>query len=191
MNITLYSFIAFMLLWIYNGFILAKYGLPESYSATFYKLNETKKGLGILFPLLNVAFIALLLPSWLYVSDIMLPNFTWLAFISAGGLLFVCASPFFKEYTRDTGKPLSDLIYKSFHGQGLVHTIGALLAMIGSVTWVSMTSLWWLPIAWLLVAAIASLFTMSYKECIVFWIEIVIYTTMTTFMIFIGNLGMI
>lgn len=187
MNIGLYSFIAFIILWIYTGFMIAYFGIPESYSATFYKLNNIRKGLGILFPIMNIIIVALILPSWFYVSDNLLPNYTWLAFIATGGLLFVCASPFFKEYNRDTGKPLQDLIYRSFHGQGLVHTIGALLAMIGSIVWISMTPFFWLPIAWFILAIINSIATMTFKECIVFWVEATIYTTMTTFMIFISK----
>jgi len=169
--------IGFAMLIAYTTAMICKFGIPDSYSETFYKLNEIKPGLGALFPILLVSTTALIMPMWLELSDIILPNLTFLAFFGGTGICFVAAAPYFKEMAVDTGHPLKDLIYRSFHGQGLVHTIGALTSMIGVFTWTLCSPYWMvLPILAAVITIIA-LCTKTLKRAIVFWGEVIIFLT--------------
>ena len=103
--------IAIAIYWIYTIAIFRMFGVPQSYSDTFYKLNEIKKYLGVLFPIMLITTTAMVMPSWLELSDRILPWGSFLAFFGGGGLLFVAVAPFFKECKRDTGHPIKDLIY--------------------------------------------------------------------------------
>lgn len=171
------SIIAYAIFVAYTILVFSLFGVPSSYSATFYLLNEKKKGLGILFPLMSALVVFLVMPNWFVLSDSVLPLFTWLCFFAGGGLLLVAASPFFKEQTKDCGSPLKDLIYRSFHGQGLVHTIGALLAMISSVTWMILGKYYLLLIGWLVIVLVI-MFSLNIKKQIsniTFWVEFLIF----------------
>lgn len=169
--------IGYAIYWAYTAMVFKLFKIPESYSNTFYLLNEKVKGLGWLFPAMSLIVVATAMPGWLVLSDIYLPNLTVMAFFSAGGLLLVAAAPFFKEMTRDTGRPLADLIYRSFHGQGLVHTIGALLALIGTGVWVAMSPAWYVMVAVGVITLLVMLITMTFKKSITFWVEFFIFNT--------------
>lgn len=178
------SILAYILYIDYSICVFYFLGIPESYSNTFYLFNEKKYGLGFLFPIVSAIYTFLLIPSWFHISDQITPSVTFLAFFSGAGLLFVAASPFFKECARDTGNKLADLIYKSFHGQGLVHTMGALFAMIASVIWISLSPYWYFILIWLFVAIIAGICTKTLLKSVIFWIEFVIYNMMASFIVF-------
>lgn len=167
--------VSYICYWAYTSAALACFGIPESYSNTFYLFNEKVKGLGWLFPVMSIIVVALAMPGWLEVSDVVLPKLTVMAFFSAGGLLMVAAAPFFKEMTRDTGRPLMDLIYRSFHGQGLVHTIGALMALIGTFTWIACSPVWYMLIIVGVITAAVMFITRTFKSSITFWVEFMIY----------------
>lgn len=160
---------------IYTAICVYFFNIPSSFSETFYLFNEKKKGLGILFPFVMVAFIFLLLPKWFYISDLFNSTYTFLCFLAGGGLLLVAASPFFKEQTKDCGSPLKDLIYRSFHGQGLVHTIGALLAMISSIIWAIVYDKWLILIFSLLFTIACACSAKNILKSIVFLIELFIF----------------
>ena len=165
------------LYWVYTIAIWCKFGVPESYSDTFYKLNEIRPYLGALFPMLLIATVALVMPGWLTVSDEILPNLTFLAFFGGGGLCFVAAAPFFKEYTYDTGRPLIDLLMRHLHGQGLVHMIGALMSMIGVFVWTANSPFWWILVIVLVIGILCAILTKTWKKCSIFWVEFVIFNS--------------
>lgn len=167
--------VACIIYWAYTIAVFSVFGIPESYSNTFYLFNEKVKGLGWLFPAMCLCVVGLVLPGWLDLTDTINTNMAPLAFFSGAGLLFVAAAPFFKEMTRDTGRPLMDLVYRSFHGQGLVHTLGALSAMIGTVTWVALTKLWWMIFVILGITCIIMFATRTAKKSITFWGEFFIF----------------
>jgi len=169
--------IAIVIYWIYTVAMFRMFGVPESYSDTFYKLNDIKKWLGILFPIMLISTTALVMPSWLEQSDKILPNLTFLAFFGGAGLLFIAVAPFFKECTRDTGHPIKDLIYRSFHGQGLVHTIGALMSMIATVVWTACSPYWWVILSVIAITLITGFSTSSLKRSSIFWFEFMVFNT--------------
>jgi hypothetical protein len=78
---------------IYNIFVLIKFGVPESLSATSYLFKE-KYNQHWWFSLICVVIIIGLIPIWIELSSI---NTQFLAFLSCGGILFIAASPFFKN----------------------------------------------------------------------------------------------
>lgn len=166
--------VAMVLYWAYTIAVFKLFGIPESYSDTFYKFNEIHKNLGMMFPILLVATTFLVMPGWLVISDTILPNLSFLAFFGGGGLLFVAVAPFFKEYTRDTGRPLIDMLWRHLHGQGLVHMIGALMSMFGVAIWTANSPFWWILVLVLVIGIICAVCTKTYKKPI-FWVEFVIF----------------
>lgn len=173
---------AAIIYWIYTIAVFRIFGVPDSYSDTFYKFNDIKKGLGVLFPIMLLSMTGLLMPSWLELSDKLLPNLTFLAFFGGVGLCFVAAAPYFKEMTIDTGHPIKDLVYRSFHGQGLVHTIGALLSMISTIVWAAFSSFWWVMLISLAATIILAVSTKTVKRSTVFWVEFLIFNTILAIM---------
>ena len=175
--------IAITVYWVYTIAIFRMFGVPESYSDTFYKLNEIKKHLGILFPIMLITTTAMVMPSWLELSDKILPWGSFLAFFGGAGLLFVAVAPYFKEYTYDTGRPLIDLLMRHLHGQGLVHMIGALMAMLGVAIWTAFTPYWAVLIAVLVIALIGGFSTKTLKKSSIFWVEFTIFNSIFTTML--------
>lgn len=175
--------IASIILIIFTSQIVKYFGIPDSYSNTFYLLNEKKKGLGILFPIIITIFTFLMLPKWFMISDSINNTFTFLCFLAGGGLLMVAASPFFKEQSKECGSALKNLIYRSFHGQGLVHTIGALVAMIASITWCILYNQWVAIIFALLLTISLMISTKNVLQKIVFWVEFFVFTLMIIILI--------
>ena len=176
------AIIAYFIFWIYTASIIRMFGIPDSYSNTFYLLNEKRKGLVILFPLMSAMVVFLVMPNWFVLSDSILSNFTWLCFFAGGGLLMVAASPFFKEQSKECGSALKNLIYRSFNGQGLVHTIGALVAMISSVTWMLLAEYYIILIAWFIMTLILMFVFKIRKQIsnITFWVEFLIFNLILT-----------
>ena len=76
---------------IYNIFILYKFGVPESLSATSYLLKE-KYNQHWWFSLICLIIITGLFPNWINISTI---NTQCLVFLSCAGILFIGSSPFF------------------------------------------------------------------------------------------------
>ena len=175
--------IAITVYWVYTIAMFRMFGVPESYSDTFYKLNEIKKHLGVLFPIMLITTTAMVMPSWLELSDRILPWGTFLAFFGGTGLCFVAVAPFFKECKRDTGHPIKDLIYQSFHGQGLVHTIGALMSMIAVAVWTAFTPYWIVLVVVLVSALIGGFSTKTLKKSSIFWVEFTIFNSIFTTML--------
>lgn len=168
--------IAFLLFIMYTMIYISYFGIPESYSNTFYVLNNKKKGLGSIFPITMVLLVALIMPNWFIISDSINSTFTFLCFLAGGGLLMVAASPFFKEQSKECGNELKNLIYRSFHGQGLVHTIGALISMISVITWTIIYNKWLAIILSLtfIICLMISLKEFKIKK-LVFWCELFIF----------------
>lgn len=175
--------IASVILIVFTSQIVKYFGIPDSYSNTFYLLNEKKKGLGILFPIIIAIFTFLMLPKWFVISDVINNTFTFLCFLAGGGLLMVAASPFFKEQSKECGSALKNLIYRSFHGQGLVHTIGALVAMSASIIWCILYNQWVAIIFALLLTISLMISTKNVLQKIVFWVEFFIFTLMIIILI--------
>lgn len=92
-------------------------GIPNSISATFYKLEHP-----YLFCATMWVTAGLLMPAILEVSK---PGTEWIAFLGCAGMLMVGAAPNFTD----------DL-------EGNVHTAGAILCLAGSQLWVAFNCPW-------------------------------------------------
>ena len=92
-------------------------GVPNSISATFYKLEHKYWFMATMW-----LTAGLLMPAVLEVSK---PNTEFLAFLSCVGMFMVGAAPNFKEET-----------------EGKVHTAGAILCIAGSQVWVACNMAW-------------------------------------------------
>ena len=92
-------------------------GVPNSISATFYKLEHKYWFMATMW-----LTAGLLMPAILEVSK---PNTEFLAFIALVGMFMVGAAPNFKEET-----------------EGKVHTAGAILCIVASQIWVTCNSAW-------------------------------------------------
>ena len=137
----------------YNAISLTLFDIPESLSNTYYLWKE-KNGKGYLFCLMMYAVVAFMMPAWLTLSEGSTSQF--LAFLAPMAIAFVGTAPKFKDDKQE----------------GNVHSISAVIAAACSLAWVALvTPFWWLILIWFYIVASLSLFTSSYKTCIVYWLE--------------------
>ena len=138
---------------VYNAIAIAIFGVPESLSNTYY-LWKQKNGKGWLFPLMMYLVVALMMPAWISLSEG--SNFQFLAFLAPASIAFVGTAPRFKDSQLESR----------------VHTVSAIIAAACSLLWVALlTPYWWTILIWLGLIALGSIFTSSYKTCLVYWLE--------------------
>lgn len=106
-----------LLFLIYNGYIICKYGIPNSLSETAYMLGSRKW----LFTLLCLITAGCILPIWLGGDD-----WNFLKFLSMLGLAFTGVSPMFKE---GLDKP--------------VHYTSSIITCICMLLWLGLNGFWW------------------------------------------------
>ena len=133
------------------GFLIYKFGIPESLSQTYYNLENYKKDIGILFYLYLVVTVFILAIPMIEAAKI------W-GFISCIGLLFVGAAPAFKE-----------------KHQKYIHVCGAALAALGSIILLITINKWIYSFIILAIILILSLSTKTLKQSIVFWLEMLAF----------------
>ena len=142
----------------YIIYIITKYGIPHSLSATYYSLKYK-----IVFTLVLVLSIFLSFDTFMQIEQ-----WQFLSFIFLSGILFVAGASDFQG---------SDLTDK-------VHTISAIISLIASQIWVGIVN----PFALILWSVILIYFLIKYKEQksikkvfentnIKFWSEIVMLLT--------------
>lgn len=137
----------------YNAVAIVIFGIPESLSNTYY-LWKQKSGKGWLFCLMMYAVVALMMPAWISLSEG--SNFQFLAFLAPASIMFVGTAPRFKDSQLESR----------------VHTVSAIIAAFCSLLWVVLvTPYWWVMLIWFGFIALASIFTSSYKTCLVYWLE--------------------
>lgn len=155
--VTISIIIATVIFVAYNAVSLANFGIPESLSNTYYLYKE-KCNKGWLFPLMMYLVVALMMPAWISLSEG--SNFQFLAFLAPASIMFVGTAPRFKDFDLENG----------------VHTYSAYIAAVCSLLWVVLvTPYWWVMLIWLGFIALASIFTSSYKTCLVYWLEMVAF----------------
>lgn len=116
---TLYSTIlATIIFMVYNIICIKFFSVPKSLSATHYLWKNKNEKLKFVFPVFIVIIVALLLPSWIQISEG--SNFQFTAFLSAASLLFVGAAPNFKNVGLEDK----------------VHTVAAILSAIFAISWI-------------------------------------------------------
>lgn len=153
---------------VYNAIAIAIFGIPESLSNTYYLWKE-RNGKGYLFCLMMYAVVAFMMPAWLTLSEGSI--FQFLAFLAPMAIAFVGTAPRFKNDKQE----------------GNVHSISAVIAAACSLAWVALvTPFWCLILIWFYIVASLSLFTSSYKTCIVYWLEQVAFGATFTAAILYG-----
>lgn len=169
MTLTTISIIVATVIYVaYNAIAIAIFGIPESLSNTYYLWKE-RNGKGYLFCLIMYAVVAFMMPAWLTLSEG--STFQFLAFLAPMSIAFVGTAPRFKNDKQE----------------GNVHSISAVIAAACSLAWVALvTPFWWLILIWFYTVASLSLFTSSYKTCIVYWLEQVAFGATFTAAILYG-----
>lgn len=151
--VTISIIIATTIFVAYNAVAIAFFGIPESLSNTYYLYKE-KCNKGWLFCLMMFAVVALMMPAWISLSEG--SNFQFLAFLAPASIMFVGTAPRFKDSQLESR----------------VHTVSAIIAAVCSLLWVMLvTPYWWVMLIWLGFIVLASIFTSSYKTCLVYWLE--------------------
>lgn len=149
---------SFVIYALYNAVALKVFGVPKSLSMTYYLFYEKKKWMRLFFPLMMFVISALLLPSWLEISNG--TNLQFMSFLTAGGIMFTGAAPAFKS---------SDLEEK-------VHTYSAAFAALFALLWVAFAAnLWYFIIVWFIFCAFCSVWTNTYKKSYIYWLETVAF----------------
>ena len=155
-------FIAFIIYLVYNGIAIKLFGIPRSLSDTYYLYKEKKNWMRMFFPIMMISIVALLMPSWLEISEG--STYQFLAFLAALGIAFVGAAPEFKNGGMD---------YK-------VHSISAYCAATFAILWVILVSkLWITPIIWFVSITLLAISTKTVKTSTIYWLETVAF--MSTF----------
>lgn len=137
----------------YIIYVVIKYGIPHSLSATYYSLVHK-----VIFSLVLAVSAGLILPTLLSITP---DRFQFLTFLSIAGIMFVAAAP---DYENDS---LTDTI----------HTGSAIIALILSQVWVGLMNpialLCWIP----MIIYIIYWYKNLGKSNIKFWGEITMLLT--------------
>jgi hypothetical protein len=142
----------------YNAIVLLLFGVPPSLSMTHYLFKEKQNMLKVLFPAFITMLCMFLIPCWLQISHGATFQFT--AFLSAGMLLFVGASPYFNNSKLEN----------------LVHNISAYCCAGFAILWIVLvTQLWWVILIVLSLITIAAILTKTWKNCYIYWLEIGVF----------------
>lgn len=155
--------IATIIYLLYNIIAWAMFGLPSSLSETFY-LYKGKWNKGWIFPATMYIVVALMMPSWITISEG--SPYQFLSFFAPASIAFVATAPAFKSSSLENA----------------VHSVSAIIAAICSLLWVILvTQYWWVILIWVAIIGTAAVLSKSYKTSMVFWLEqIAFLTTFTT-----------
>ena len=158
MTLTTISIIVATVIYVaYNAISLANFGVMHSLSMTYYLWQE-KNGKGFIFSLMMYAVVALMMPSWITMSEG--SDFQFLAFLAPASIAFVATAPAF----------LSSGL------EGKVHEISAYLAAGFSLAWVCLvTPYWWIILVWLAIVAALVFWTKTLKSSYIYWLETVAF----------------
>ena len=149
--------LSFAIMFGYLGFVLGRFGIPKSISATYYLLG--RNGWLFQFALALTAFTAL--PVLIDASS---EDTEFLAFFACGGLLFVSAAPLFK-----------------LKFEGAVHYGSAFVCCISLVLWQVFNTSWIVPLVSFSLVLIPMLIGKKYT----WWLEIAtIVSTYASLIIF-------
>ena len=149
---------------VYNIISCILFGIPSSLSETYYLFKEKNKYLGWLFTITMIFSAVCLMPCWIEISEG--SNFQFLSFLSAASIVFVGATPAFKDCKLESK----------------VHTIGAICAAIFALLWIIfVTKFWWIILVWCAICAIFAFSTKTFKSSYVYWFEMIEFgATFTT-----------
>lgn len=164
----IFIFVAFAIYLIYNGIALSLFGVPNSLSETYYLYMNKKNWMRIFFPIMMTLLVVLLMPAWLEISDG--SNLQFLAFLTAGGIMFTGAAPAFKSNTLEK----------------TVHSTSAICAATCALLWVILVcKIWYIVLIWSAVVVFAAILTKTVKRAKVYWLETVAFlSTFTSIIVY-------
>lgn len=138
---------------LYLSFVFILFRVPWSISDSWYKLENWKKGAGLLFTLWTWIGGLSLAWDWYEISEGKWYQF--LVFFACGSLMMLgTAAAFKKEMTRE------------------VHYVSAVVCVVSAVLWIILAGYWYIPaVSFAICIGIA----LRYKKW-VFWIEIAALT---------------
>ena len=142
---------------IYNVVAIGLFGVPHSLSMTYY-LYKNNYNKGWLFPLMMTIVVALLLPSWITISEG--STYQFLSFLAPASLMFVAAAPAF----------LNDGM------ESIVHSGAAYFAAACSLLWIILvTPYWWTILLWAVVISITAVCSKTVKSSKIYWLELIAF----------------
>lgn len=130
----------------YLGYVIKLFGVPWSISDTYYKLENKRKGLGMLFTLWTWIGAFPLMIAWLDYN-----LYQPLVFLACMALMFVGTAAQFKQKLTE-----------------MVHYVSAGVCVASALTWIILVGYWYIPTLFLGISIILGL---KYKKWIT-WIEI-------------------
>lgn len=139
---------------IYLVITLMLFGVPKSLSSTYYLFKDRINNLKYLFPSMIIMMVVFMTPCWLELSKDATFQFT--AFLSIVGLLFVGATPAFRD---------SEMNSK-------IHDVAAYMCVLFAILWIVLVTPYWyiLLIVCIIVGALAYV-TKTWKTSHIFWLE--------------------
>lgn len=147
---------------LYNLIALALFGLPASLSETYY-LYKGKWNKGWIFPATMYIVVALMMPSWISISEG--SPYQFLAFFAPASIAFVATAPAFKSSSLENA----------------VHSMSAIIAALCSLLWVILvTPYWWIILIWVGIIGITAILSKSCRTSMVYWLEQVAFLTTFT-----------
>lgn len=164
-SLTLFSLIAqniFVMLFLtYVFYVVNLYGVQPSLSNSYYVLPGYRKWIWTFICLMSFVGLG---PSWFQLSDIIIPNWSFLCFFSVGGLCLVGIKPAFKNKSDST-----------------LHFIGAFVAGGSSLLWCILAALkgyydLWIILFLCIVSGFILIF--SKKENTTWWAEMIAFANM-------------
>ena len=144
----------------YNITSLHFFGVPSSLSNTYYLYEAKKKHLGMVFPAMMTSMAFTLLPAWLELGEIVSLWSAYLnplAFLACAAILFVGGAPAFRSNKLE----------------GTVHEVAAKIAAGASLLWclVVCWQIMYVPIIASVVIALAALMSGTFKQGLIYWLE--------------------
>lgn len=155
--------ISFLIFIIYNSVAIGIFGVPWSMSKTYYLYEDLHKGLGWIFTTFMWVMGLTMLPGFLEISEAIGPwmsYFTFLAFITVAGIIFVGAAP--RYYDELEGK---------------VHMTAAKICAAAALLWCFLVcwNIWCVPICAAIVPVIIATVTKTWKTGRDYWIEMMAF----------------
>ena len=157
--------ISLFLFTVYNTVSLKRFGVPKSLSETFYLWNGVKKNLGYIFTGMMGGMSLTLLPAWIEVGNQVSswsPFLNLLVFFACGAIMFVGVAPAFKDFEMESK----------------VHCTSAKIAAACALIWCFIVcyQIWYVPLACIIAVLIAGLSTKTFKQCSVYWLEMMAFS---------------
>ncbi|MCQ2310518.1 MAG: hypothetical protein MJZ64_02055 [Paludibacteraceae bacterium] len=145
---------------VYNICVLAKYGIPNTLSLTYYWFKRTCSSKGLLFPILLCLICAITIPIWIYVDCQLQFDFScvWMVYATWFALMIVCLTARYNK-TKKRWK---------------IHYSAAIASAIFTLSWIIIKAnfiVYYTAIV-LILALWAAYLTKTIRTHIIYWLEL-------------------